>query len=181
MRNSRKGTKRSNFRTFSRGPKRKVFCTPSRPPLRLVNEESYRLKVVPPTSRVRPSQRLAFTVKEPVAPWLLKLLKGSPGIKLMYSYATPSSYRGSNRPGGSSGVGVGPGKGVALGIAGKAKKSGAGATFTAPLVSELVDAASVPVSIPSSTPWFLCFAKLGSASSTPSTTVRHHLDIMFLP
>src|ERR1700738_2116472 len=149
MRNSRKGTKRSNFRTFSRGPKRKVFCTPSMPSLRLVSEESYRLKVVPPTSRVRPSQRLAFTVKEPGAPWVVKLLNESHDIKLMYSYARPSSYRGSNRPGGSSGVGVGPGKGVGLGIAGIAKKSGAGATFTALLESKVLPAVSVVVGTPS--------------------------------
>jgi predicted metal-binding membrane protein len=70
---------------------------------------------------------------------------------------------------------------VALGAAGIAKKSGAGATFTALLASKVFSAVAVVAGTPSSTPVFLCFAKLGNARSAPTTTVRHHLDIMFLP
>src|SRR5580704_14000659 len=97
----------------------------------------------------------------------------------MYSYMNANSYRGTNRPGSSSGGCAAAGKGVALGIAGMAKKSGAGATFTALPASEVFSA--VAVVTPSSLLLLLCRAKPGSARSALTTTVRHHLDIMFLP
>src|ERR1700688_2851334 len=100
----------------------------------------------------------------------------------MYSYMNANSNRGTNLPGSSSGAcAAGPGKGVGLGIAGIAKKSGAGATFTALLASDVSSAVAAVTGTPSTPPLLLCRAQLGSARSAPTATVRHHLDIIFLP
>src|ERR1700688_3063205 len=100
----------------------------------------------------------------------------------MYSYINANSNRGTNLPGSSSGAcAAGPGKGVGLGIAGIAKKSGAGATFTAFLALDVSSAVPVVTGTPSAAPLLLCRAKLGSARSALTTTVRHHSDIIFLP
>src|SRR5712692_4331124 len=78
------------------------------------------LKRYQPTSVAKPSAREALKVNDPVAPWLLKLENGSPGLKFKYWYIPDSSYRGTSMPGARVSEAVGPGNGVGLGVAGKA-------------------------------------------------------------